>query len=857
MRLFQSFRVPLRFLRGQYGRTALTVMAVALGVALVCALDVVSRSMQVAFEEIIDTMAGRAALEVTAGQDGLVQEDVAEKVGRVPGVELAVPVVNTTAFLTDGSGEALTVFGVDFLNKNALGVYEALASRGPLVEDSTRFLEDPRAVVLTQTFAKRRGLHKGDSLELDTPRGKKRFSILRLFEPQGVGRVYGGNLVMMDLDAAEEAFTQPQLVSRIDVVVGRQEDVAAVRSAIAAALPSGLKVTTPGQRKLDLQRVMRSLDVLLQAVGLIGLVIAYLVAFNGISSGFERRAWQLGVLAAIGARPSTIWRVQMKEALILGIGSVALGVVFSIGLAHVFLPVLMTTTALNFNLVAPHARLMATPTSFGIAAALGIGVTLLAAWLPATRSVRLGIAATIRGKGRQPSRSARPPRWTLPLILWTAVALAVLLQRRMHSAELGLAATALIAAATAASAFALVPLAARALLALETLVGASGRLAATDLRESSRRAGLTAATIAVGVAAVGWLLILGRSFEYSVVDALGRAIRADLVVTSTHIGSGFLEAPLDAEALREVREVQGVQAAAGWRALEWRYDGRSIGLSAYDPLYFLDRRFGEWPLKAAAAGDVWEKVARGDGVVVSTSFVASFGKSVGDRLLLETPTGPLSLPILGVTVDFVSPQGTVEMSRDVFKDRWQDASVTRVFVLKDPSQSSMALRAAIGRLLGVRFHVRMLSAGELLDYFVGQVRRAFSVIPIFAATIYLVILIGLGGSLITSVLDRRRELAVVRAIGLRRRLVRRVITLESLAIAWVGLIMAAVGAALWAALWVRGTFQLLLGWALSVQIPVTELLVLALVTLGVCYVASLLPARRVGSLEVANILRYE
>jgi len=857
MRLFQSFRVPLRFLRGQYGRTALTVMAVALGVALVCALDVVSRSMQVAFDEIIDTMAGRAALAVTAGQDGLVQEDVAERIGRVPGVELAVPVVSTTAFLTDGSGEALTVFGVDFLNKNALGVYEALASGGPLVEDSTRFLEDPRAVVLTQTFAKRRGIHKGDSIELDTPRGKKRFSILRLFEPQGVGRVYGGNLVMMDLDAAEEAFTQPQLVNRIDVVVRRQEDVAAVRSAIAAALPPGLKVTTPAQRKLDLQRVMRSLDVLLQAVGLVGLVIAYLVAFNGMSSGFERRAWQLGVLAAIGARPSTIWRVQMKEALILGIGSVVLGVVFSIGLAHVFLPVLTTTAALNFNLFALRARLMVTPASFGMAAALGIGVTLLAAWLPASRSVHLGIAATIRGKGREPRRSARSPRWTIPLALWTAVALAILLQRRMQSAELGLAATALIAAATAASAFALVPLAARALLALAPLVGASGRLTATDLRESSRRVGLTAATIAVGVAAVGWLLILGQSFEYSVVDALGRAIRADLVVTSTHIGSGFLEAPLDAEALREVREVPGVQAAAGWRALECRYEGKSIGLSAYDPQYFRDRRFGEWPLKAAASGDVWEKVARGEGVVVSTSFVASFGKSVGDRLLLETPTGPLSLPILGVTVDFVSPRGTVEMSRDVFKDRWQDASVTRVFVLKDPSQSLNALRAAIGRLLGVRFHVRMLSARELLDYFVSQVRRAFSVIPIFAATIYLVILIGLGGSLITSVLDRRRELAVIRAIGLRRRLVRRVVTLESLAIASVGLILAAVGAALWSALWIRGTFQLLLGWALSVQIPVTDLLVLAFVTLGVCYVASLLPARRVGSLEVADILRYE
>lgn len=856
MRILPNFRVPLRFLRGQYGRTALTVMAVALGVALVCALDVVSRSMQVAFDEVIDAMAGRAALEVRAGEHGLVPEDVATRIDRVPGVKLAVPVVSATAFLTDGSREALTVFGIDFLNKKALRVYEALDS-GPIVGDSTRFLENPRAVVLTRTLADRLGLHPGDSIELDTPRGKKRFSILRLFEPRGIGRVYGGNLVMMDLDAAEEAFTQPRLVTRIDVVVAQQAHVGVVRSAIKALLPPGLKVTTPAQRKLDLQRVMRSFGVLLHAVALVGLIIAYLVAFNGMSSRFERRGWQLGVLAAVGARPSAIWRAQMEEALLLGIASVVLGIAFSVGLAHLFLPILMTTTALNFDLIARHAPLTLSPISFGIAVAVGIGVTLFAAWIPAARSVRFGIAATIRGKGREPRRSGSRPRWTVPIALWTVVALAVILQWRMQSAALGLAATALIAAAIAASAFPLIPLVARVLPALATFVGASGRLTATHLRESSRRVGLTAATIAVGVAAVGWLLILGRSFEYSVVDALGRAIRADLVVTSTHIGSGFLEAPLSVEALKEVRQVPGVQAVAGWRALGWPYQGESIGLSAYDPAYFRDARFGEWPLQAAAPGNVWEEVARGEGVVVSTSFVASFGKSIGERVLLQTPTGPLSLPILGVTVDFVSPRGTIEMSRNVFKARWRDSNVTRIFVLKDPAQSVTALRRAISRKLGARFQVRVLSEKELFDYFVSQVRRAFSVIPVFAATIYLVILIGLGGSLITSVLDRRRELAIVQAVGLRRRLVRRVVILESLAIVCVGLTLAAVGAGLWAALWIRGTFQLLLGWALNGQIPGAELLLLALVTVVIGYVASLVPARHVASLEVADILRYE
>jgi len=536
---------------------------------------------------------------------------------------------------------------------------------------------------------------------------------------------------------------------------------------------------------------------------------------------------------------------------------VVLGVGLGLGLAHLVLPVIATATALNFNLIAPQARLIPSVASLGLAVALGIGVTLLAAWLPAARAVRLGIATTIGGRGREPAPAQRGPRWAIPLALLAAAAAAVLLESVAGSVGCGLAATALIAVAIAASASPLVPLAARgALPLLVAIAGGSGRLAATGLRDHPRRVGLTTGMIAVGVAAVAWLWILARSFESSVVDALGRAIRADLVVTSTNVGSGFLEAPLDAGALAAVRSVPGVEAAAGWRALEWPYQGESIGISAYDPPYFRDARFGEWPLEAAVPGDVWEQVARGDGVVVSTSFVASFGKGAGEQLVLDTPTGPLALPILGVTVDFVSPKGTIEMSREVFAARWRDASVTRIFTLKEATTSVADLRRRIpAQLTGYR--LRVLSASELLDYFVMQVRRAFSLLPIFAGTVCLVILIGLSSSLVTAVLDRRHELAIVQAIGLRPRLARRIVVLESLVVGCVGLALAAAGGLLLATLWVRRTFQLLLGWALSVQIPGIELLLLCLAALIVCYLASLIPARRAGGLEVADVLRYE
>jgi len=503
-------------------------------------------------------------------------------------------------------------------------------------------------------------------------------------------------------------------------------------------------------------------------------------------------------------------------------------------------------------------RLTPSAASIATAVLLGIGATLLAAWLPAARAVRLGIAMTLSGRGREGVPADGRRRWTSTAVLGAAAIVAIVLQAALASPVVGLVATALVAATVAAAAPPLVQTIAKVAEPwLRRHGDPSGRLAATGLRDHPRRVGLTTATIAVGIAAVGWLWILARSFEGSVVDALGRAIRADLVVTSTNIGSGFLEAPLGGEVVDAVRAVPGVRAAAGWRALEWPYRGDVVGLSAYDAIYFRDRRFGEWPMHAASVSDPWEAVARGEGVVVSTSFVKSFGLGAGETLELDTPTGPATLPIVGVTTDFVSPKGTIEIARELFERRWRDGTVTRTFLLKTDDVTAADLRARLASALGPTFGIRILSARELMDYFVTQVRRAFSVIPIFAGTVYLVILVGLASSLATSVLDRRRELAVVRAVGLRPSLVRRVVVLESLVIGVVGLGLATAGALVLATLWVTQTFQLLLGWALQVEIPVPELLAVGLVTLGVCYLASRAPARRAEAIEVAEALRYD
>ena len=242
---------------------------------------------------------------------------------------------------------------------------------------------------------------------------------------------------------------------------------------------------------------------------------------------------------------------------------------------------------------------------------------------------------------------------------------------------------------------------------------------------------------------------------------------------------------------------------------------------------------------------------------MSTSFVKSFGVGAGETLELGHADRPRVAADRRRHDRLRVAEGHDRARPRALRAAWRDATVTRTFVLKTDDVAAGDLRGRLAAALGTTFGVRILSARELMDYFVTQVRRAFSVIPIFAGMVYLVILVGLASSLATSVLDRRRELAVVRAIGLRPSLVRRVVVLESLVIGVVGLGLAAVGGLVLATMWVTQTFQLLLGWALQVSIPGPSCSRLVSRPSLVCYLASRAPARRAEALEVAEALRYD
>ncbi|TMA71762.1 MAG: FtsX-like permease family protein, partial [Deltaproteobacteria bacterium] len=448
MRLTCSLRMPLRFARHSAGGMALTIVAIGCGVALVCAIDLANRAVLRAFVEIVDTMAGRAALEVAAGEGGLFPEDVAARVGSVPGVELALPVVKAMAFTLDGSGESLTVHGVDLTDKAAEGVYGAKLE----LDDPLVLLSHADSVVLSRAFAASRSLASNDRIDLMTPAGRRSFTIRGLLEPAGVARAYGGNVALMDLYGAEALFTRAGFINGVDVVVKRDADVTRVAEAIARVLPEGLRVETPVQRQADLQRVMQSLRVALDAMGLFGLVAAFLIAFNRLSTVFEARSWQLGVLRAVGVRRRIVWRELLKESAVLGTAGVVFGIPLGIGLGRLLLPVIATTATLAYNLVAPRAELAVHPSSLALATALGLGSPVLAAALPAWRASRVALAATIRSRGVEQPGGSKASMWLVRAATAVAIGMAMAAQSSTRSATAGLLATGLIAVGTALAA---------------------------------------------------------------------------------------------------------------------------------------------------------------------------------------------------------------------------------------------------------------------------------------------------------------------------------------------------------------------------------------------------------------------
>ncbi|HTU59523.1 MAG TPA: FtsX-like permease family protein, partial [Polyangiales bacterium] len=359
----------------------MTISGIALGVAVVFAISVLNRSVMASFRQAVEDVSGKAALCVGRGT-GL-PEELLDRVREVPGVAAAVPVIEDTV-RDEAHGVTLALLGVDATADRTVRDYQQDVE----VDDDVAFLNDAHAVLITRAYAARFGLRTGDALTLSTSVGPAAFTVRGMLSPTGPAQIFGGDLVVMDVYAAQIALGRGRRFDRIDVVLDEHAASDRVSESIAHALQHKVAVTRPEQRTEEAERLLASFKLALSITSLVAIFVGAFIVYNALSIAVAQRRREIGVLRALGMSRETVRWIFVGEAALLGAIGSLVGLCIGLLLARAALTLVGETVSALYVKVQPHA-LAVQPSDLWSATAIGCLASVLAAWLPARRATQI------------------------------------------------------------------------------------------------------------------------------------------------------------------------------------------------------------------------------------------------------------------------------------------------------------------------------------------------------------------------------------------------------------------------------------------------------------------------------------
>jgi putative ABC transport system permease protein len=389
----------------------------------------------------------------------------------------------------------------------------------------------------------------------------------------------------------------------------------------------------------------------------------------------------------------------------------------------------------------------------------------------------------------------------------------------------------------------------------ESMFGRVGWFAGEYLGQHARGASLSVATLGLGLGIVLMFGMLGWSLERTVVAQLAGRFRADFVVMSPLVSEGWMASPVTDQVVDEIRAVPGVAAVAGQQTRDVPFGDDRVSLFSHDSLCFLDEHVCKWPVAPGAVTGALGAVARGDGALVSATVARRHHIAPGDHIELASPTGIQRFIVAAIPRE--EPANAIIIARERYRSAWADEQVRWTHVRVDPHGDRDAVERAIRRQVGEKYRLDVRSTAAFVNYLGSQVRRAFTLLYLMEGIIFVLILIGIGDSLATAVIERTREFGMMRAVGLRRSRLFAIVVLEGMALGVLGLALATVTGIGLGLFWVKVQFPAILGWNLDLHVPVRFTVTAAVLTLLLCLVASIIPAIRAAWLPVPAALREE
>ena len=825
-------------------QAALAVLGVALGVAVVVGVQLANTSAERAFTLSAQALAGDATHHVTAGSAGL-DEAVYTELRRA-GIQPSAPVVE--GHVTGPQGRALRVLGVDPWAE--AGLREATAGAA-LSADAADWLVQPGRVALLEETAARLGVEPGASLPVTVRGDERELRVAAVAEAPDALTAEGlADTLIVDIATAQELFQRLGRLDRIDLAVPEGEDGSRMLAAVEQRLPEGAVVREAERSGETLDEMTAAFRLNLTAFSLLALLVGALLIYNAISFSVVQRRAVLGRLRALGVGRGQLFRAVVGEGAVLGVLGTALGLVLGYVLAEALLS-LVTRTITDLYFVLEVRSVTLAPSAVGMALVLGVAVSAAAAavpaWEAATVPPRTALErATLEGRAR---RLAGPLALSGVLVagggggvLW------------LHGGGLVLGFAGVFGILLGAAL--LVPwavglLARGAAVPAGWALGAPGRMAARGVAAGLSRSGVAAVALVVAVTAVIGVSAMIDSFRGSLATWLDGTLTADVYVSAPSTAGG-VPARIDPRLVERLEDVPGVASVATSRRLWAPSELGEVQLRAFD-----QGPVGDAGMVYAERGEAaWGRFERGEGVYITEPLEAHHDLAVGDRVAVQTPRGEQSWPILAVVRDYTTSRGMVFLDRTLYDAHWDDGAINGLAVHAEPGVARDALlerlRAAVPEEAGP---VQLRSDARIRELSLEVFDRTFAITRVLQLLAGIVAAAGVFGALLALSLERGREVAVLRALGLTPGQVWGLeLSRSGLLGAFAGLLAIPPGAALAAAL--TGVInERAFGWSLALRLDPGLLVQAVALAVVAALAAGIYPAWRAARVPPGEAMR--
>jgi putative ABC transport system permease protein len=844
----------LRHLLRHPWQMGLAILGVALGVAVVVAIDLANESARRAFTISAEAVSGRATDEIIGGPRG-VDEELYRRLRVELGLRDSAPLVEGYASAPGRAGLTLRVLGVDPLAEGRFRPFLAASdARGS--RDLGRLFTQPGAALISGETARAYGLGLAEgtsSLPLRIGVEEQTATLVGLLEPEDAGaqRALDGILVV-DIATAQEWLGSVGRLSRIDLILPDGAAGEELRARIRAALPPDAQLTRPEARTNAITQMTAAFELNLTALSLLALVVGMFLIYNTITFSVVQRRGLFGTLRCLGVTRGQVVALVLAEslavALVGALAGVALGVALGRGLVGM---VAQTINDLYFAVSVRNIELASAPLIKGFA--LGILTTLIAAAVPALEATFTPPRTVLRRSSYE-ERVRRVVPWVALgglLLLATGAGMLAAPGRSLVLSFGGLFAITIGAAAVT-------PLATLLLMRLaqpifSAAAGMLGRMAARDVVASLSRTSVAIAALMIAVSVTIGVGLMVGSFRTTVVRWLENTLRADIYVAAPDATAGRPTKPMPPELIDRLVGAPGVERARRYRTVEVQ---GSLGTTL---VVALDVAAADQPIFEFLGGDpaqIWGGWGRGD-VLISEPLAFRHGLAVGDTLDLQTADGPRSFRVAGVFYDYGTDRGVVMIDLARYQALWRDTAVASLGLYAAPGVDTdtlvRELRALAGdeTLVSIRSN-RALRAGSLVVF-----DRTFAITGVLQLLATIVAFVGILAALMALQLERSRELGVLRANGLTPGQLWGVVLSQTGLIGLTAGLLAIPVGTLMALVLVFVINKRSFGWTLSFQLDAGLFAQALLVSVAAALLAGVYPAWRMGRTAPALALREE